>query len=335
MREHGTLHVPDVREQNDSPMWGVLPRLAHLLGRSPSSAWRTHWNAGVHVAPRCVPSPRRRSSCWKPSRTKLSSRIENVRLFKELQERNRDLTEALEQQTATSEILRVIASSPTEIQPVLDAVAQSAAKLCDARDAVIFRTDGDLFQVAAAYGDMPISSSGWNPITRGRPAGRAILGRQTIHVRDLAAEIEGEFRDAETIQRTGTRTVLATPLLREGVAIGCITIRRPEVRPFTDKQIALLKTFADQAVIAIENVRLFKELDERTNELTRSVGELKALGEVGQAVSSTLDLETVLTRIVSHAVQLSGTDGGAIYEYDEPVRRVPAARDRSHGRRSR
>ena len=112
--------------------------------------------------------------------------------------------------------------------------------------------------------------------------------------------------------------MLATPLLREGVASGSITIRRTEVRPFTDKQITLLETFAAQAVIAIENVRLFKELDERTNELTRSVGELKALGEVGQAVSSTLDLETVLTRIVSHAVQLSGTDGGAIYEYDEP-----------------
>jgi signal transduction histidine kinase len=96
-----------------------------------------------------------------------------------------------------------------------------------------------------------------------------------------------------------------------------MTIRRTEVKPFTDRQIALLETFAAQAVIAIENVRLFKELNERTNELTRSVGELKALGEVGQAVSSTLDLETVLTRIVSHAVQLSGTDGGAIYEYDE------------------
>ena len=111
--------------------------------------------------------------------------------------------------------------------------------------------------------------------------------------------------------------MLGHSLFREGIPIGAIVIRRPEVRPFTDKQIALLKTFADQAVIAIENVRLFKELDERTNELTRSVGELKALGEVGQAVSSTLDLETVLTRIVSHAVQLSGTDGGAIYEYDE------------------
>src|SRR5262249_52411082 len=107
------------------------------------------------------------------------------------------------------------------------------------------------------------------------------------------------------------------PLLREGSGIGTITIWRDFVEPFTERQIELLKTFADQAVIAIENVRLFQELQARTRELARSVGELRALGEVGQAVSSTLDLETVLTRIVSHAVQLSGTDGGAIYEYDE------------------
>jgi signal transduction histidine kinase len=154
------------------------------------------------------------------------------------------------------------------------------------------------------------------PISRGLPAGRAVVDRQTIHVRDTAEAIETEFPEAPS-RTTGTRTVLVTPLLREGVPIGVILIRRTEARPFSDKQIALLETFADQAVIAIENVRLFKELDARTNELTRSVGELKALGEVGQAVSSTLDLETVLTRIVSHAVQLSGTDGGAIYEYDE------------------
>jgi GAF domain-containing protein len=106
-------------------------------------------------------------------------------------------------------------------------------------------------------------------------------------------------------------------LLREGVGIGALAIRRKEVCPFTHQQIKLLETFASQAVIAIENVRLFQELQERTQELGRSVGELRALGEVGQAVSSTLGLETVLTRIVSHAVQLSGTDGGAIYEYEE------------------
>src|SRR6266536_2139496 len=109
----------------------------------------------------------------------------------------------------------------------------------------------------------------------------------------------------------------ATPLLREDVPIGVIWIHRMEVRPFTEKQIKLLETFADQAVIAIENVRLFKELEARTRELARSVGELKALGEVGQAVSSTLDLQTVLSTIVGHAVQLSGTNGGVIYEYDE------------------
>jgi signal transduction histidine kinase len=113
--------------------------------------------------------------------------------------------------------------------------------------------------------------------------------------------------------------MLITPLLREGVPIGAISIRRTEVRPFTDKQIKLLETFADQAVIAIENVRLFQELEARTRELARSVGELTALGEVGRAVSSTLDLQTVLSTIVGHAVQLSGTDCGIIYEFDEPT----------------
>ena len=120
---------------------------------------------------------------------------------------------------------------------------------------------------------------------------------------------------AET--RTGTRTILVTPLLREGVPIGAIYIRRTEVRPFSEKHIALLETFADQAVIAIENVRLFQELQERTRELVESVEEMKALSEVGQAVSSTLDLETVLETIVSRAVDLSGTDCGVIYEFDE------------------
>ena len=160
--------------------------------------------------------------------------------------------------------------------------------------------------------------SGRRTITHGTPVGRAILDRQTIHVHDLPAEIDTEFPDAEIVHEVaGIRTVVVTPLLREGNAIGAIAVRRAEVRPFSDKQIGLLKTFADQAVIAIENVRLFQELEARTRDLARSVGELKALGEVGQAVSSTLDLQTVLSTIVRHAVQLSGTDCGIIYEYDE------------------
>ena len=156
------------------------------------------------------------------------------------------------------------------------------------------------------------------PISRGWVTGRAVVDRKTIHVHDLAAELETEFPDAKTMQMLGGhRTTLATPLLREGIPIGAILIRRMEVRPFSEKQIELVKTFADQAVIAIENVRLFQELQARTRELARSVEELKALGQVSQAVSSTLNLETVLTTIVVQAVQLSGTDGGGVYEYDE------------------
>ena len=247
--------------------------------------------------------------------------IENVRLFQESQSRNRDLTESLEQQTATGEILGVIASSPTDIQPVLDTVAESAARLCDSIDAQILRVEGDFLLRVASYGERipsPFHIGEGHSISRSDPVSRAVVDRQTIHVHDLPAEIETEFPDSKTRQPiSGVRTILTTPLLREGVPVGAIVVRRREVRPFTDKQIALLKTFADQAVIAIENVRLFQELQARTGELAQSVEELKALSEVGQAVSSTLDLDTVLTTIVGRAVQLSGTDCGIIYEYDE------------------
>ena len=246
--------------------------------------------------------------------------IENVRLLQELQTRNQALTEALDQQTATSEILGVIASSPTDTQPVLDVVAENAARLCDAADAIIYRIVSTGYRCVASRGILSVAERDLSrPLIRGRPPGRAMIDGEVIHVVDfLSPEAQVEFPEALAFAKPlGVRTGLAAPLLREGVAIGAIFIRRTEVRPFTDKQIALLKTFADQAVIAIENVRLFQELQERTRELVRSVGELKALGEVSQAVSSTLDLETVLTRIVSHAVQLSGTDCGVIYEFDE------------------
>ncbi|HET9885206.1 MAG TPA: GAF domain-containing protein, partial [Candidatus Binatia bacterium] len=225
--------------------------------------------------------------------------IENVRLFKELENRNRQLTEALEQQTATSEILRVIASSPTDLQPVLDVVVENAARLCDSSDAVIFRVVGENHQRVAKYGSMPVPTYPV-PIGRGLPGGRAIVDRQTVHIHDLALEVDTQYPGVKGIQKEiGQRTVLATPMLREGVAIGSIVILRKEVRPFSENQIKLLETFADQAVIAIENVRLFQELEARTRELVESVEELKALGEVGQAVSSSLDLETVLETIVA------------------------------------
>jgi signal transduction histidine kinase len=239
--------------------------------------------------------------------------IENVRLFNEAEGRNRDLTEALEQQTATSEILRVISSSPTDTQPVFDTIAANAARLCAARDAQVLRVDGDVLRLVSAYGSP--SMAPLRSISRGHAVGRAVIDRQTVHVRDMAQAVM-EFPETSAPQH-GVESLLAVPLLRKDVAVGVIRISRTQIQPFTDAQIALLQTFAAQAVIAIENVRLFKELETRTQELTRSVGELRALGEVSQAISSTLDLETVLTTIVSRAVQLSGLDGGVVFEYDE------------------
>jgi signal transduction histidine kinase len=234
-------------------------------------------------------------------------------LERKVDARTRELQEALEQQTATAEILGVISGSPTDSQPVMDAVAQSAARLCDAVDAQIFRIEGDFLRSVAIHGAIPKYPG--QPITRGFVSGRAVLERRTVHVNDLAEETDREFPDARPRQQaTGTRTMLATPLLREGVPIGVITIRRLEVRPFSDKQIALLETFADQAVIAIENVRLFQELQARTQDLSQSLEETGALSEVIRAVSSSLDLREVLDTVARRAIALSSADGCGIFE---------------------
>jgi signal transduction histidine kinase len=239
-------------------------------------------------------------------------------LERKVEERTHELSEALEQQTATAEVLRVISSSPTDLQPVMDAVAENAARLCDASDAQIFRIEGDALVRVAGQGDVPIVSTRAQPqpIRRGFVNGRAVLERRTVHVEDLAAEVDDEYPDAKVFQQAiGTRTILATPLLREGVPIGVILIRRLEVRPFSDKQIKLLETFADQAVIAIENVRLFQELQTRTHDLSQSLEETGALSEVIRAVSSSLDLREILDAVARRAVTLAGADGCGIFEY--------------------
>ena len=234
-------------------------------------------------------------------------------LERKVEERTRELSESLEQQTATAEILRVISSSPTDLQPVMDAVAENAARVCGASDATIRLLEGDNLRVVARFGAIPLGAPEEMTVSRDYPAGRSIIERRAIHIADASLLAASEYPSISH----DARTILVTPLMRKGEPIGAIVIRRDAVGPFSDKQVELLKTFADQAVIAIENVRLFQELQTRTRDLARSVEELKALGEVGRTVSSTLDLETVLSTIVSQASRLSGTDGGAIYEYDE------------------
>ena len=245
--------------------------------------------------------------------------VENVRLFTELEKRNRDLTESLEQQTATSEILRVISSSPTDIQPVFDTIAQSAMHLCDAAYGVVARYDGQLLHLVSHAQVRPEGVETLRQIFPMRPSrattsSRAILERAVVHVPDVLQDPDYARAVTAGLQN---RSVLAVPMLRDTEPIGTISVGRPEPRPFTDTQISLLKTFADQAVIAIENVRLFTELEARNSDLTETLEQQTATSEILRVISSSpTDVQPVFDTIAANALRLCNASWSAVTRYD-------------------
>jgi GAF domain-containing protein len=245
--------------------------------------------------------------------------IENTRLFeaeqtrtRELTERTQELTQTLEYQTATSEVLGVISRSPSELQPVLDAILRIAGRLCEAEHALFYMLKDGKFRVSAArsINSAAVKFATEHPISLGEGTlvGRTAIERRPVHISDCLADPDFTFLASQRIWNF--RSLLGVPLLRDGEPIGVLSLMRMAVKPFTQGQIDLVTTFGNQALIAIENARLFEEVRARNRDLT-------ALGEVGRAVSSRLDLRVVLKTVVERAVALSGTDAGSIFYYRE------------------
>jgi two-component system, NtrC family, sensor kinase len=252
----------------------------------------------------------------------LAERAEAAQRLEQLvEERTADLQESLEYQTATSDVLKVISGSSFDIQPVFDTIVATAARLCDADGSGIAMREGEVYRYVAMHATYGIDEyyalMRYRTFGPGRDTtiGRVALEGEVVHITDIAADPEYTLPESSVVG--GIRTNLGVPLLRDGLVVGMLTLFRQRVEPFTDRQIELVRTFADQAVIAIENARLLGELQARTDELTRSVAELQALEEVSRAVNSSLDLDTVLATIVSRAAQLSQADEGTIYEFDD------------------
>jgi GAF domain-containing protein len=238
--------------------------------------------------------------------------IENARLFDEVQAKTRDLSEALTYQTGSANILSVIASSPTDIQPVLNAIVKSACELCEAYDAVLVLKEGEELLVGGHYGRVPLNRKRW-PNDRGTVSGRAIADRRSVHVSDVTAAAAEFPTAAEMSVRDGGRTVLGIPLMREGTSIGAIVLRRTDVDPFNEKQISLLQTFADQAVIAISNVNLFDQVQTKTRDLEESLQQQTATSEVLQVISSSQgELEPVFNKMLENATTICGAEFGTM-----------------------
>src|SRR5262249_3469231 len=260
--------------------------------------------------------------------------IENSRLLTELQTKNASLTEALEQQTATAEILRVISRSPTDVSPVFDAIAESAVRLCSADYSGAVKLEGDMILLGGHRGH----DAEWreaaarlfpHPVSRELVAGAAMLDREILHVVD--AQSDARFPQTQTLALAqGYRSGLAVPMLRDSVAVGAIVVFRQEARPFSEREINLLRTFADQAVIAVENVRLFTELEARNSDLRVALEQQTATNELLKVIGRpTFDLQPVFETLAENAVKLCDSKRSFIFRFDGQLLRVVATHNAS------
>jgi signal transduction histidine kinase len=334
-RERGTIHVPDVAADTEVARWH-LERGAKGKSILVVPLIRDGLAIGVITLAQMSVRPftERQIELVKVFADQAVIAIENTRLFEEVQARTRELTESLEQQTATADVLKVISRSALDLRRALDALVESAARLCNAYDAVIFHVFGDGMRLVAHHGQIPLAGPLQQhtvPLVPGLIAARAIIDRRTIHVADaLLADADGFPESRKNALQQGFRTVLAVPLVHAGEAIGVILIRRAEVRPFTERQIELVNTFADQAVIAIENTRLFEEVQARTRELAKTVEDLEIASQHKNQFVANMshELRTPLAAILGYAELIQE----GFYEPQGPKSLAALTRIRSNGK---